>query len=243
MLIYFLGASTTLAACELIVGWEPWPPYQFANDEGQLTGVDGDLITAIGTEMGCKLSWVETTWKRQLAGIESGEISAVMSASHTPERAVFGRFSEIYRQSANHLVVSKALEGQYDSLEAFLDAGKKLGVMKDYHYGDEVMALLGRDQYGRQVQDTILSEANLRKLASGRIDGVLMDAFVISSLKREMGVADKLASSSIEVSTDGLHMLFSKVSVDQQTLDNFNTVLSRLQADGSIQKIIDQYSK
>lgn len=241
--IFCLPMMTAATACELIVGWEPWPPYQFEGDDGQITGLDGDLINAITTEMGCTLTWAQTTWKRQLAGVESGEYNAVMSASHTDERAVWGNFSDVYRQSANHLVLAKKLEGQFDSLESFLAAGKKLGVMKDYHYGDEVMVLLGSDQYRKQVQDTLAANANIKKLSSGRVDGILMDVFVISSLKREMGVADKLAAGSIEVSTDGLHVLFSKVSVDQPTLDRFNAVLSRLKADGTIQKIVDRYSQ
>jgi ABC-type amino acid transport substrate-binding protein len=52
-----------------------------------------------------------------------------------------------------------------------------------------------------------------------------------------------MAASSIAVSRHDLHVLFSKASIDQRTVENFNTVLDRLKDDGILQKLIDKYSQ
>ena len=241
ILLFFCLLGPLANACELTVGWEPWPPFEFETADGQVSGLDGDLLATIAGEMNCTLTWVQTTWKRSLAAVESGEINLVMSASHTAERAVWGIYSESYRQSANHLVLGRDLQGKFDSLEAFLTDGKKLGIVKDYFYGEKVMEIIGADQYRKQVRDTLAANGNMKRLASGRVDGILMDAFVAKSLKRELGVEDKIAADSIEVSSHDLFVLFSKSSVEQQTVDEFNAVLARLKADGTIQRLFDQY--
>jgi polar amino acid transport system substrate-binding protein len=243
LLLVFIAVSPATTACELKIAWEPWPPYQQETDAGEVSGLDGDLLGAIVGEMDCTITWVQSTWKRSLQGVESGEISAVMSAIRTEDRAAWGRYSDVYRQSANHLVLGNDLEGQYDSLEDFLAAGNKLGIVKEYNYGNQVMALIADDQYKMQIRDTLAADANMKRVASGRVDGVLMDVFVASNLKREMSLADKIAASSIEVSSEDLHVLFSKASVDQQTVDDFNSVLARLRAEGALQILFDQYSQ
>ena len=243
LLLVFSISSPLASACELKITWEPWPPFEIETADGQVSGLEGDLLTAIVGEMDCTITWVQATWKRSLQDAESGKIDAVLSASYTEERAVWGRFSDVYRQSINHLVMGKDLGGRYGSLEAFLDAGKKLGIVKEYYYGEQVMALITAGQYRKQIYDTLAAEANMKKVASGRVDGALMDSFVASNLKQEMDVADKIAATSIEVSSEDLHVLFSKASVDQQTVDDFNNVLARLKADGTLKKLFDQYSQ
>ena len=243
VLLLGIAASPIGSACELKVGWEPWPPYTFEAANGQISGLDSDLLSAIAAEMDCTLSWVQATWKRSLQRVESGEIDALMSAVFTEERAVWALYSNAYRQAANHLVVGKDFQGKYNSLKTFLDAGNKLGIVREYAYGERVMAMIGSDPYKNQIRDTMAANANMIRVASGRVDGVLMDAYVASSLKRELGVSDKIAATSIEVSSHDLHILFSKASVDPGIVDNFNAVLARLKTNGSLQKLFDKYSQ
>ncbi|MDX1569210.1 MAG: transporter substrate-binding domain-containing protein [Xanthomonadales bacterium] len=240
-MVLLLVGSAAVGQCQLSVGWEPWPPYQFEAEDGSISGLDGDLMNAIMAEMPCEAEWMAATWKRQLERLQSGKLGAALGASYTPARAEWGRFSEPYRQAVNHLVVTPELDGQFDSLEAFLAAGHKLGVMKDYHYGDDVMATLANAAYSAQIEPTQASEANMLKLTSGRVDGILMDAFVAANLKHEMGVEDKVAAQAIAVSTDDIYALFSKASVDAATVERFNAVLAKLKADGTIQEIIGRY--
>lgn len=149
--------------------------------------------------------------------------------------------SAVFRQATNYLVLSKGLEGQYKTLDAFLGAGKKLGVVKEYFYGKQVMALITSKAFKKQIRDSLSAEANMKRVVSGRIDGALVDALVAGNLKRQMNAADKVAADLIVVSSENLHVLFSKASVEQQTVDDFNTVLARLEANGTLQKISDRY--
>lgn len=238
-----LVAGNAHAQCELSVGWEPWPPYQFDDGQGGVTGVDGDLVSAILSEMDCSIQWVESSWNRQLKSVEAGELDAVIGASLTEERTAWGTFSEVYRRAANQLVVSREEAGRYPSLAAFLADGRILGVMREYHYGDEVMGLLAREEYRNQIQATTNAEANLQLLARGRIHGLLMDRFVAAHLIDKLELSEKIVPNALEVSADDLHVLFSKSSVDAADVARFNTVLARLKGDGTIQGIIDTYAK
>lgn len=43
---------------QLIMGWEPWEPYQYRNKNDKLTGLDIELITIISNAANCKVSFI-----------------------------------------------------------------------------------------------------------------------------------------------------------------------------------------
>ena len=80
------AASDSTTECELVMGWEPWEPYQYLDNNNQLVGFDIDLITTITSGMGCTLKFKELVWARGLVVIESCIIDMLAHADYTDER-------------------------------------------------------------------------------------------------------------------------------------------------------------
>ncbi|ODN42191.1 substrate-binding periplasmic protein [Piscirickettsia litoralis] len=71
ILLYFILTLTSFAnPCDnkiLKVGWEDWPPYQYRDQNNQITGLDIELIQHLAKAANCKIKLIERPWKRQLA--------------------------------------------------------------------------------------------------------------------------------------------------------------------------------
>ena len=98
------AAATALEApaaepCTLRVGWEPYAPFTFADENGEVTGADIDLITAIADAIGCAIVPVELPWARILKEVEQGTLDLSTSTSRTPERDQWALFSRPYRET------------------------------------------------------------------------------------------------------------------------------------------------
>ena len=90
--------------CTLRVGWEPYAPFTFADENGEATGADIDLITAVADAIGCAIVPVELPWARILKEVEQGTLDVSTSTSRTPEREQWALFSQaLSRDGDRHL--------------------------------------------------------------------------------------------------------------------------------------------
>ncbi len=87
------------AACALRVGWTQYPVYTFKDAQGNVTGIDAELTNAIAKDIGCTVKLVELPWARIVSEIRNGTLDMTSSASRTPEREAFARFSDPYREA------------------------------------------------------------------------------------------------------------------------------------------------
>ena len=55
LLLVFSILSPLASACELKITWEPWPPFEIETADGQVSGLEGDLLTVIVGEMDRKV--------------------------------------------------------------------------------------------------------------------------------------------------------------------------------------------
>ncbi len=62
------------ATDEFVMGWESWEPFQYKNDQGEVTGLDIELISAIMGNIDRKISFKEMPWKRHLTLLEGGRV-------------------------------------------------------------------------------------------------------------------------------------------------------------------------
>jgi polar amino acid transport system substrate-binding protein len=167
------AGGVAAAECMLRVGWEPYAPYTYADETGEVTGADIELIRTLADEVGCAAEFAELPWARILREVEHGTLDVSTSTSWTPERTEWAWFSEPYRETEMAIYVRRGEVGRWDlqSLADIAEQEFRLGVITDYYYGDEYQALTADPRYDPWIDGATDYATNIRKLSSARIDG------------------------------------------------------------------------
>jgi polar amino acid transport system substrate-binding protein len=230
--------------CALRVGWEPYAPYTFAGEDGQVTGIDVDLLNAIAEAIGCTVGFTQMPWARIIREVETGTLDIATSTSWTPERAEWGLLSMPYRETEIAIYVRGEDEGRFD-LGGLVDVpaqGLKLGVIVDYFYGDELERLTEDPAYAMWIDGAPDYATNIRKLLNGRIDGVLAeDVGVMQTELQRLGAADSVVRHPLPLPGEELHFLFSRATVDPALVAQVDAAITRLKADGRLDAIVARY--
>ncbi len=241
--ILALGAGAA-PACELRVGWEPYAPFTFADKQGNATGADIDVITAIAGEIGCTTVPVELPWARILKEIEQGSLDVATSTAWTEERAAWGRFSEPYREAEVAIYVRRDDIGRYD-LQSLADVPAqqlRLGVIVDYYYGDAVAAEIGKPEIVAWIDGAPDYPTNIRKLVNGRIDGFLAeDVAVMDKELERMGMSDRVERYPLRIQGEQLRFMFSRATIAPDVVAEVDATLAAMRADGRLDAIMARY--
>ncbi|MDX1453661.1 MAG: transporter substrate-binding domain-containing protein [Oleiphilaceae bacterium] len=243
LVLSLLGFSVlSQAECSLETTWEPWEPYQYQTD-GQITGLDVDLVRAIMAQAGCDVNFNKRPWARALKEVESGSIHVVSGASINDERRQYANFSEPYRDETMVLMVRKGESGNYalKALTDIISGDFRLGVVRDYYYGEQHKQNMLNAEYKKRVSVVNTDTANLKKLVSGRVDGILIDRYTGPFLAKQEGLGGKLEVHPLSVNSDNIYLMFSKKSVDAATIDKVNAALAAIKANGTYDKIVNNY--
>lgn len=224
----------------LVQGWEPWPPYQFETPDGP-RGIDIEIVEAILAEMGCELRHRKLPWKRALAMVERGEIDLLPQANYTEERAAYARYSDPYIPYRTTLMVPAGAPTAIASLDHFLNEDRTVGIVNGYAYSPEVDRLLNSPAHKRQVVLAYSIAEHVRPLAAGRIDGVIANRFAFFHEAREIGLADKVAASTLTLTDTPTYVIFSKASTTPATVEAFNAAMARIRENGTFDRIISKY--
>jgi polar amino acid transport system substrate-binding protein len=232
-----------LASCELRVGWEPYLPYQFASEDGEVTGADVVLMRELASAIGCEVVFEELPWARQLLELEQGTLDVAMSASWTPERAAYARFSIPYRRADIAIFVRRGTVAQHPlrALAEVPGIGFRLGVILGYYYGPEFEELKQDPAFAAYVDPAADYPTSIKKLLHARIDGLLVDdVAVMRAEARRLGVADRVERYPLPMPGDEFHLMFSRRSVAAEVVAAVDRQLQVMKASDRIQAILDQ---
>jgi len=241
--IYFLMLSTPLLACQLSSVWEPFPPYQYLDEQGILTGLDIDLLRAVATQANCKIHFQKTPWKRGLALIQKGEIDVAGGASKTKERSQYSHYSEPYRFETMSVYIrnNERMNRPFSNLTELALSSIHLGIVIGYSYGDEFLKLRQENAFKGKITEVLTDSQNIHKLSIGRVDAILVEQFVGKKLIKQ-GVNNKgIKIHPLKIETGGIYFLFSKKSVSQKQVNKFNTALQHIKDSGKYHSISSHY--
>lgn len=241
--ILALGAEAA-APCALRVGWEPYAPYTFADDEGAVVGADIELIKAIADEVGCSVDLVELPWARILKEVENGTLDVSTSTSRTPERSAWAWFSLPYRETEIAIYVRRGEAERFD-LDSLADVPEqqlRLGVIVDYYYGDELAALASDPDYAAWIDGAPDYETNILKLINGRIDGFLVeDVGVMQAELERRGATEGVERYPLRIPGQPLRFMFSRQTIDPDLVEQVDAAIERIRADGRMAAIMGKY--
>jgi len=204
-----------------------YPPFNFRDEQGQLTGFDVQIAEALATKMGLKPEFTITEWSGLLAGLQAGKYDVIVNqVAATDKRRETFDFSAPYVVSSAQLIV-RSNETRPMASAADLK-GKKIGVGQGSNYAD-----LARGIAGAEVKVYPGAPEYLQDLATGRIDAAINDSLLIPYLQQKTHLPVKAGAPLGAVESNAIP--FRKGN--PKFKEAIDKALAAIQADGSFQKI------
>jgi len=237
-----LTASAATAAADLLdtvkqrgtlrVGCEgTYPPFNFRDARGELTGYDVDIANAIAQKMGVKAQFFTVEFSGLLAGLQAGKFDVIVNqiAATDKRREVFD-FSDPYVMSAAQLIVRADDTRPWRSLDDL--KGKKVGVGQGSNYAD-----LARSVPGAEVRTYPGAQEYMQDLAERRIDVALNDSLLVPYLQQKTKLPIKGAAFVGKIEENAIPFPKGnprfKAAIDKALAD--------IKADGTFQRISEKW--
>ncbi|MDO4483560.1 MAG: transporter substrate-binding domain-containing protein [Clostridia bacterium] len=236
-----LGAASALAADYVIGTDNPFVPFEWIDADGNLVGIDIELMEAIAADQGFTVEWQPVGWDSAIAGCQAGQFDAMIAgASIKQERIDNGwHFSDGYYNAGQSMAVAA------DSAIASLDdmAGKmavaKIGT-ESAAYADELSAT-----YGFTVTKVEDDATMYQYVLGGQADAVFNDTPILNA-NITNGVALKVVEGTANAGADYGFAIFTAPGEDlsdaqQALMDKFNAGLANVKANGTYDAILAKY--
>lgn len=204
-------------------------PFSFKGEDGKAHGLDVTFIKQIFASLNCEYRFVFLPWKRALLGIENGDLDILPSASFTPEREKFARFSHPYRNEVSGMVIRKQDKGRFPlrGVEDIFLYGMKLGYVRGAYRGALFEAFQNMPGASRQLTEIGKSEIGFNLLLNRRIDGLVGLPVVSMAQAKKAGFADQLDIHPFLFGADPIHLMFSRKSVEPELVRHFNRAIAK----------------
>nr|WP_315233307.1 basic amino acid ABC transporter substrate-binding protein [uncultured Albidiferax sp.] len=227
--------APTPAARVVTVGTDPtYAPFEFQNEKGEIVGFDIDVVRAAAQKAGLEVKFVSTPWEGAINALTQGDRDLLVSAiTITDERKQSIDFTEPYFEASQLIAVSdRSTATQLADLKK-----SKIGVQTSTTGEEVVVKLLGKTNSNiKRFESTPLA---LSELAAGGVDAVVADNGVISHYLANNPSTKFKALSDPSFAPEFYGLALKKGNTELQAL--LNKGLADIKADGSYQKIYDQY--
>lgn len=218
---YVIGTDTTFA------------PFEFRDSSGEMTGIDMDLIRAIGKDQGFNVEIRSLGFNAALQALSSNQVDGVIAGmSITDERKKIYDFSEPYFESG----VQMAVAAGNNDIKTYEDLKGKTVVAKTGAEG-ETFAKSIASKYGFTVQSLDQSATMYESVKSGNAVAVFDDYPVLA-----YGIAQGNGLKTVtEKEAGGSYGFAVNKGKNPELLAAFNDGLAKLKANGEYQQILDKY--
>ena len=161
-----------------------WPPIDFLNEDGNLSGILGDYLELISKRLEVQFKPRKfDNFAEMLDKVKGGELSVGATISRKGDRADYLYFTKPYFD-VRYSIISKAGDTQYVSLEAL--KGKTVALEKGYWLFDEL-----KEKYPEislsEVDDT---ETALQQVSWGQADAYVGNQVVAFWLIKKLQLAN-----------------------------------------------------
>lgn len=219
----------------LVVGTDAtWNPFEFVDENGEITGFDIDIAKAVAKGLGVKVEFKNIAWDGLVPNaVLSKRVDMIVSGvTITEERKEIVSFSDPYYTSAQVLIGKESfnkVKGPEDDFTG-VKVGVQIGTTGEF-VANDVLAPKGAElrvynAFGDAMMD----------LTTGRIDLVIGDAPTAETYQKERS-GYKQVGGPVQAEYYGL--VFRKDN--PELIKAVNQVLADLKASGEYQKIYDKW--
>ena len=238
------AASTTEAAADsdlayiqgkgkMTIGYTVYEPMNYTDAEGNFTGFDTELATAVCEKLGVEPDFVEINWDTKIVELDAKSIDCIWNGmTLTGEIMANTACTKAYAKNAQ-VVVMKA-DADYTSTA---DLVGKTVVAEAGSAGESAIqedgSLSQADYISKSVQTDCLME-----VAAGTADAAVLDLTLATAM---IGDGTDYANLTIkdELNAEEYGVAFRKGSDAAAAVD---AAFDELKSDGTMQKLADKYS-
>ena len=204
-----------------------WPPLEYIDESGNLTGFEVELVPMIGEKVGVKMEAKNIPWDTIFAGLANGQYDGVASGvSVTEDRKKTMDFSTPILEAGQVIIVKKASTvSGIDDIKG-LKVGVQIGTTGDLVLDDYDVVRKQYDDIGLALQDML----------NGNIDACVCDSLIASDfVLANPNYKDKLKVAGSAFTQEDIAIAVKKGN--KKLLDLINKGLAELKADGSYDKL------
>lgn len=213
------------------------PPFSFKNENGQLVGIDTDIINAIGEMEGFKVNIYQEDWGSVLQMIDDGKYQIAFGGlNYTPEREQKYALTNSYYYNPAALMYKKDAPNQPKTLQELV--GLKVSVVAGTKQDREISAI--------ENVEVVRYETFFKAYNALYNNEVQVTVYDMPSMQYAMKQDPKITNLFHIVDYEGKSspntntvMLLSKT--DQDLVNKLNRGLKALQDSGKIDAISKKY--
>ena len=221
---------TTVTAGKLTMSTNAaFPPYEMTTDSGDFEGIDVEVAGAIAEKLGLELQVDDMDFDAALLAAQNGKSDIVMAGvTVTDERQKVMDFSDTYAEGIQSIIVPE------DSDIASADdlTGKAIGTQRG-----TTGYIYCTDDFG---EDNVIAYDDgltaVQALNNGQVDAVVID-----NAPAQEFVAANPGLKILDTAYAQEDYAIGVAKGNTQLLDAINGALEELQADGTLQAIVDKY--
>ena len=210
-----------------------YPPFEFEVD-GELTGIDIDIMTAIAENQGFEIEYDAMDFGGIIPAMQADQLDiAIAGMSITDERKKIVDFSEPYFDAGLTLVISE----KTTDIKAIEDLKGKTVAVKNGTTGAK-FAQDNESEYGYKVVQFDDSPAMFQEVQNGNADALIEDYPVIAYAISQNSLGLQIVGERLNGDQYGIAVLKGKNS---DVLEKINDGLQELRDSGEYDKILDKY--
>ncbi len=231
----FASCGETATADYVIATDKGFSPFEFQDAEGNIVGIDMDILAAVAEDQGFTYDLQYVGWDAAIAACQAGQADGMIAgASITDERKASGWiFSDGYYDATQGMAVAKDSDiASFDDLK-----GKKVAVKNgtmSNNYAESI-----KDQYGFEVVTFPTSPDMYQAVLGGQVVACFDDTPILK-YNIKIGELDMKFVEGTE--NEPAQYGFAIFDADKQELvDKFNAGLANIKASGKYDEIIAKY--
>lgn len=238
-MICVLGISMNVRAHEkrtLTVGTNAeYAPFDYLDENGNITGFDIDLIEAIAKSQDIEIVWRDLPFDSLIGSMEAGDLDVIAAAiGPTSERKKSVDFSDIYYTGSQSIICKKG-----NDIKTFKDlAGLKVAVLEG-SIADLIAS--GENQDYGIVEDAQVvrfknASSAVMELLNGGVDATLIDSIMAENFCRQTeGLMQTVVKGTENDS------VFCVQKGNSEMLKIINAGLAEIRENGTYDEIYEKY--
>jgi polar amino acid transport system substrate-binding protein len=236
IVVFFLSAGICYGGNKHVTSAaNSWSPFVDPDAAGQ--GLSIEIIKAAFAAQGYTFEHKFMPWARAEDEVKKGKSDILPDTWYTDERSKYLMFSNAYASNKIKFIKKGGDPFEYEGIASL--AGKKVGVIIGFGYGDEFMNAKTFTREG--VSDFI---TNIKKLVRGRVDLTIEDEIVAKSIlnKKAPALLEQVEFIQNPLSSNDLYVACGLANPRHEEIINaFNKGLEAIKADGTLKGIFERY--